>query len=275
MKKKVISFSLCVLFLFGCSLGIRQDEIAIFADAQGETEVFLPVTKTETEPVTQPEADVPAPKTEDSRGEPEHFAAPLSHKIAGVPQICQYPNFPTGCESASAVMALTFAGEEISLSEFVDGCLEKDGHFEMRGGKLYGPDPFCVFAGSPRDATSFGCMAPVIRNAMEKVVAGRRSVLDLTGQELGQLCRDHVAKDRPVMVWVTMAMYDTYPGVSWYLENGEYYQWPANEHCMVLIGYDEESYYFIDPMKGKEVSYSRELVSDRFEKLGKQALVLI
>ena len=40
--------------------------------------------------------------------------------ILSVPVIAQFPEFPTGCESVSAVMALRYYGETISVTEFVN-----------------------------------------------------------------------------------------------------------------------------------------------------------
>ena len=45
---------------------------------------------------------------------------------------------------------------------------------------------------------------------------------------------------------------------------------------MILTGYDEESCYFNDPLDSRgQVSYPHELVSERYNELGKQAVVLL
>jgi len=43
---------------------------------------------------------------------------------------------------------------------------------------------------------------------------------------------------------------------------------------MLLVGYDETHYYFNDPWKGEEVSYPRQLSEQRYETMGRQALVV-
>lgn len=62
---------------------------------------------------------------------------------------------------------------------------------------------------------------------------------------------------------------------SWYLRDGTLFTWPGNEHCLVLTGYDGSYYYFNDPDKGTAVKYAGARVEDRFEKLGKQSLVVL
>ena len=78
----------------------------------------------------------------------------------------------------------------------------------------------------------------------------------------------------PVITWVTISMMDTYPSAKWCFEDGTDFTWPANEHCMLLIGYDGESCYFNDPYVGKTVKYSKELAEKRYDELGKQAVVI-
>ena len=82
--------------------------------------------------------------------------------IKGVPLIHQFPAFPTGCESVSAVMLTQRAGASVTVDSFVDNYLEKSAAFYSKDGKSYGPDPYQYFLGSPRSTASYGCMAPVI-----------------------------------------------------------------------------------------------------------------
>ena len=92
--------------------------------------------------------------------------------------------------------------------------------------------------------------------------------------ELNELCESYISSGIPVITWVTISMLDTYPAEKWRLENRKDFYWPANEHCMLLIGYDGESCYFNDPYVGKTVKYSKELAEKRYDELGKQAVVI-
>ena len=90
-------------------------------------------------------------------------------KLIKVPYIDQTKEWPTGCESVSAVMLLQYLGADISVKQFVEQYLEKEPLVE-RDGRLYGGNPWKVFVGNPADDQSMGCYAPVIKKALERVL---------------------------------------------------------------------------------------------------------
>lgn len=232
------------------------------------------------------------------------------NKLINVPYIDQTKDWPTGCESVSAVMLLQYLGVDISVGRFVEQYLEKEPLFE-RDGKLYGPDPWKVFAGDPADEKSMGCYAPVIKKALEKALlenigtaAGRRAAgrgdgspetsekgrwqwkkdpaafpktVDLTGVSMETLLRDYIDRDIPVIFWASIDLKETYAGPEWILtDSGETFLWRSNEHCMLLVGYDEENYYFNDPWHDHgTIGYERKLVEKRHEEQYGMAVAVI
>ena len=194
--------------------------------------------------------------------------------LEDIPVIAQNPEFPTGCESVSAVIAMRYAGSQLTVGEFVDQYLEKSSDFYTKDGVRYGPDPYTHFIGSPRSQNAFGCMAPVIENAMNRYYQGTKAVVNATGTELSDLCSRYIDRGIPCLVWVSIGMVEPYYTSSWTLPNGETYRWLANEHCMVLAGYDADHYYFSDPYRGALVKYSRQLSNERYTAFGKQALAI-
>ena len=98
--------------------------------------------------------------------------------------------------------------------------------------------------------------------------------MDAYGTSLPDLCATYVAKGVPVILWATISMRETVPQNTWYLADGKRYTWPGNEHCMLLVGYDDTHYYFNDPYAGKTVCYARQLTEDRYAELGRQAVVI-
>ena len=236
--------------------------------------------------VTEPESSTAQTATPSSTAEasvPRNAESSVSESvtltgaknIGNVPIIAQKPEFPTGCESVSAVTVLKYFGFDITVGQFVDEYLPKSNEFYNADGKRYGPSPYEYFIGDPRLDSSYGCMAPVIEKAISGYLGGSDRVKNTTGTSLTQLCRDYIDKDIPVMVWATIAMIEVEPRASWYLRDGTLFTWPGNEHCLVLTGYDGSYYYFNDPDKGTAVKYARARVEDRFEKLGKQSLVVL
>ncbi|MDO4599196.1 MAG: C39 family peptidase [[Ruminococcus] gnavus] len=195
------------------------------------------------------------------------------HKRIEVPYLDQSGAYPTGCESVSAVMLLQYLGYDISVDTFIEQYLEKE-DFEEREGVWYGPDPRTHFCGSPYDEDSFGCYAPVICKALEKILGDVYEVSDRTGTEIDILIREYIDREMPVVFWACINMREPITGPQWKLkETGETFTWISNEHCMLLVGYDEEGYYFNDPYDNNGViRYSKDVVKDRYKAQHMQAV---
>ncbi len=191
-----------------------------------------------------------------------------------VPILHQFPEFPSGCESVSAVMALQYYGENISVTRFVQKHLEMSNNFYYENGKHYGPSPYQYFIGNPASTQSYGCMAPVIEKALISYFGTNNRVKNTTGTSLKDLCRTYIDQGEPVLVWATIGMIETTPGSTWYLKDGTQYVWPNNEHCMVLVGYDDTRYYFNDPYRGMVKSYPHWLCDARYKDLGMQSIAI-
>jgi len=201
-------------------------------------------------------------------------ALPDRHIISDVPLICQFPAYPTGCETVASVMALRYVGEQVSVDTFIDNCLET-GAVYRKNGVLYGPDPYEKFVGDPRSQYSLGCFSPVMEKALKKYLGDDTRVIHTTGQTVDSLCRTYIAQNIPVIVWVSIQMKETGKGNVWYTETGERFRWITNEHCMLLIGFDETQYYFNDPYTGKQLHFEKSLVSRRYDTFGKQSIVVL
>lgn len=198
-------------------------------------------------------------------------------KIINVPYIDQTEEWPTGCESVSAVMLLQFLGIDIMVNEFIEKYLEKK-PFSEKDGKTYGPDPRKYFAGSPYDTESMGCYAPVIEKTLNKVflaVADGTQNTDesmlmkeeyhaknITGMPMEEILCKYIDHDMPVVFWACIDLKEAIIGPEWILDDtGEVFTWKSNEHCMLLVGYDENYYYFNDPWHNHGIiGYEKELV---------------
>lgn len=181
-----------------------------------------------------------------------------------VPYISQHIKYPTGCESVSTVMLLRYLGYPVTVDQFIAEYLEQQA-FEERDGQLYGPSPYQYFCGSPYDENSFGCYAPVICRALEKAAGDRYQIIDETGTSMERLLRNYIDKEMPVIFWACIDMKEPVAGPEWKLaDTGRTFTWISNEHCMLLVGYDKEGYYFNDPYNNNGVlRYDRKLVQDR------------
>lgn len=194
------------------------------------------------------------------------------HKIKA-PYIDQSVKYPTGCESVSTVMLLQYLGYEITVDEFIENNLLKQG-FEEKDGQLYGPDPRKCFVGSPYDPDSYGCYAPVICEALKQTAGEEYDIVNETGARIEDLISRYIDNDMPVIFWACINMREPIQGPCWKLyETGEEFTWISNEHCMLLVGYDNENYYFNDPYENNGViAYPKETVADRYQAQHAQAV---
>jgi uncharacterized protein YvpB len=198
-----------------------------------------------------------------------------TNEFISVPYISQLGEYPTGCEIVSASMLLNYYNYNISVDDFIDNYLDSSFLKEFNG-SLYGPHPNESFVGDPRSIYSYGCYAPVIVNSINKILKGEDFVENTTGSEFNELIENYVDKEIPVLVWVSINMNPTSVGTQWYVKGTrETFQWISNEHCMVLVGYDKDKYYFNDPYEDNGVvGYDKKLVEKRFKELGKQSVVI-
>ena len=187
-------------------------------------------------------------------------------KIIRAPYIDQSIKYPTGCESVSTVMLLQYLGYDISVDDFIADYLEMR-DFEEKQGQLFGADPNLYFCGSPYDKDSFGCYAPVIYKALEKIIGDKYQIVNETNTSLETLIEKYIDKDMPVIFWACINMREPIVGPEWKLfDSEETFTWISNEHCMLLVGYDEEGYYFNDPHENRGlIRYEKELVQKRHE----------
>lgn len=190
------------------------------------------------------------------------------HKMIHVPHISQTVLYPTGCESVSTVMALNHAGIEISVDSFIDDYLDQSSGVPF--------DPNTTFGGDPRSSEGYGCYAPVIKKALDKLLPGKGYYArELSGVSLEALCSEYIDHDIPVIVWTTMDMAPPKKGDSW-TYNGKTIQWISPEHCLLLVGYDEDYYIFNDPQQSEAFTYyHKDSVEAAYKALSSQAIVLL
>ncbi|MBE6562591.1 MAG: hypothetical protein E7660_02520 [Ruminococcaceae bacterium] len=200
--------------------------------------------------------------------------------ILEAPYINQLRDFPNGCESCSTVMALNHVGIDITTEEFIENYLDMSRlPYVNDKGKYVGASPWEYFLGDPRLSTGLCCYAPVIGNALEKFIDPEEyKVTEHYNVPLEDLCRDYITKNIPIIFWGTMYMKEPYlMDWTWQIdgaEDGETFTWVAPMHCLLLVGFDDEYYYFNDPVAGKKVAYTKADTEAAYEGLYKQAVTV-
>lgn len=228
----------------------------------------------------------------------------LPEIMLDVPFIKQNKVAPTGCESASTTMLLQHYGFDISLYEFIENKLDVRPYPEYVDGVRRGCNPWVAFPGNPKSSQGYGCYAPAIVLALQKMeniesftITYGYSVkksskeeytsmegadfVDTSNMTVADLCIEYLANNTPVVFWGggvrrhEHVMYAPTKGTSWYIDDtDEMFTWTAYEHCLVLVGCDSSYYYFNDPLKSKQYKYARASVEESFKAVYSQFVAL-
>jgi uncharacterized protein YvpB len=198
-----------------------------------------------------------------------------------VPSLTQ-DSYPTGCESTSTVMALNYYGIDMTIGEFIDNYLDMES-IVYKNGEMWACDPNVSFVGNPRSSSGFGCYAPVIVKAIDSVLDDNSldsslGAKNLTGLSLRRICNEYVSNGIPVIVWATQNMQPSEEGKTWnVLGTDDTFTWKSKEHCLLLVGYDKDYYYFNDPQHYSDTytKYDRYTVESRYRELGSQAVAIV
>lgn len=188
-----------------------------------------------------------------------------------VTYISQKDRAATGCESVSTVMLLNWLGFDLTVEEFIDKYLDKKP-------MDYGPNPYDEFCGDPYDPDCFGCYAPVIAKALNRVfeteTEPRFTAIDRTGEELFNLVKEYIGeKGMPLITWTTIDLQPVIFGPYWTLHDGTEFMWKSNEHCVLLTGYSEDKYIINDPWNDNGImTVDRELFEKRYSEQDKRAV---
>ncbi len=191
-----------------------------------------------------------------------------------VPYMGQNPAFPTGCEAVSATMLLQFYGYGITPGAFIDGYLPCAPLYTDENDTLCGPDPNYYYVGDPRTPEGYGCYAPVIEKALSVYLGNTKQVENTTGLSLSALCEQYICRGEPVLVWAGINMQPLRAGSGWLLPTGRWFTWLSGEHCLVLIGFDDQNYIFNDPLAGQAITYKKADAEACYAQLGMQSLAL-
>lgn len=282
MKKKIIAMILattCVFSLAGCDSKEKYPYINIYTsmwreDANeisvGDDYELKDYSKEETEDGCTVEINFTskgAKKTTKKENEVVQETDNSYCKLDVTP-VLQLPELPTGCEITSLATVLNYYGYDISKTQLADEYLEC--------GEVGETDPDEKFIGSPYDEHSCGCFSNVIADAAKEFSEKNNcnfKVYNLYGLSLDDLYK-YVESGKPVIIWSTIDLKETYRNITWDID-GKEISWRANEHCMVLIGYNKNNDTCIvsDPLQGIK-EYPRELFNQRYGELDKQAVVI-
>ena len=203
-----------------------------------------------------------------------------SYRIADVPMVLQLPDYRNGCESASLTMLLQYYGYDITLPKVIEKVPIIP--LEYKDGRLYGADPHVAFTGS-MSARGYGIYVEPMVDVLETIISeqkGNHQVKNLTGSSLDDLLT-YVEMGHPIQIWATASLqtYEQSGKQEWYIKtlDGQYTDekviFPVSEHCMVLIGFDEEHVILNNPLQGITV-WDKEAFETAYKDMGSQAIMI-
>ncbi|MBR6029751.1 MAG: SH3 domain-containing protein [Clostridia bacterium] len=180
-------------------------------------------------------------------------------------EFCQYPDYPTGCESVSLYMLLNYYGVEVTVDQIYDLLPMGAQPYDDDEGVRHGANPEREFVGDPRSEYSYGVFNEPIAKVAEQFKPG---VQTKTGASLDEI-KAILATGSPVLAWyVSAPMREIMYRWSWLDENGEMVHWPGGEHAVVICGYNGHSLTYRDPNAGTTVVIDEDTFLKSFHELG-------
>lgn len=211
--------------------------------------------------------------------DPFEKTEPEKSKLIKITPVCQYPDYPSGCEIVATVMNLNYLGFDITNEEFVESFLPIGVAPYKLQGIWYSSDPNESFLGDPYSDKGWGIWAKGLNTAIQRYLDTQEKYATVSytySETLDSLCEKYIEKDIPVLVWVTVNMQEPYERLkSLIIGTEQTFTWIGPNHCMLLVGFDSSGYYFNDPTTGKLEKYSKELSNKAFLGNGSQAVVIL
>lgn len=194
-------------------------------------------------------------------------------KFIDVPYMNQN-DYPTGCESVSSVMLLKAFGINISVDEFLDHVPKQP--VKIGNNVNEGPDPLNIFPGDPKTGHGFGCYSPCIANTINSFKFPGILAEASSSKSLNYLCENYINEGFPCLIWATMNMVPTRKTITWKIYNTDkYYTWLGNEHCLLLVGYNNDCYFFNDPYNNNgKIAFKKETVEKRYNEQNCHSVVI-
>ena len=160
-----------------------------------------------------------------------------------VKNIMQKPLLPNGCEVVSLAIALNYAGYTVDPLILYEEYMPKSPY---KSG-----DPWISYVGDAQNI-GLGCYAPCVvatGNAYLDYVSSSKRVFDISGNSFSYY-KALVDRGIPVIMWGTIGM-NKKSSVCW-TDNidGKIVKWHTYSHCLVLVGYTDDTYIFCDPLVG-------------------------
>lgn len=187
--------------------------------------------------------------------------------------ICQLPELYNGCEITSLTMLLNYKGVDMSKMELASN-MSKDATPLIRdnyGNIISWGNPDVGFVGDVTGndvgyAINPGPLVPLVNKFYEG------GAVNLTGSGVNDLM-EALDKGNPVMVWISGSFVLPVQYECWTDSQGQEVKGTFNSHTVLLTGYDDNNFYYNDPLTGyKDASVSIDTFETVWKEMGRKAL---
>ncbi|RAS93376.1 hypothetical protein A6E21_19075 [Bacillus cereus] len=188
--------------------------------------------------------------------------------LSNVPFIQQLPELDRGCEVTSLAMMLQYAGITVDKMKLANEIKKVD---FMNDGVRGNPNEGFVGNIYTFSESGYGVYHGPLFQLAKKYLPNK--AVDLTGKSIEEMYNSVKAGQPVVMITnATFAPLDEDEFTTWETNSGDV-SITYNEHCVVLIGYDQESVYIRDPLKDSlDVKVPREKFEQAWVQMGSQAI---
>jgi len=184
-------------------------------------------------------------------------------------EFCQYGDYPTGCESVSLYILLSYYGVEVTIDRIIDLLPMGAQPYDAPDGVRYGANPEREFVGDPRSDISYGVFNGPVAQVAEQIKPGVKTKTGATIEEIKAI----MDTGNPVMAWyVSSPMRPIMYRWSWVDDRGEMVYWPGGEHAVVICGYDDTTLVYRDPNSGTTVEIDYDTFEKSFTEMGGRIL---
>ncbi|MCW1242087.1 MULTISPECIES: C39 family peptidase [Bacillus] len=188
--------------------------------------------------------------------------------LSNVPLIQQLPELDRGCEVTSLAMMLQYAGITVDKMKLANEIKKVD---FMNDGVRGNPNEGFVGNIYTFSESGYGVYHGPLFQLTKKYLPNK--AVDLTGKSIEELYKSVKAGQPVVMITnATFAPLDEDEFTTWETNSGDV-SITYNEHCVVLIGYDEEFVYIRDPLEDSlDVKVPRGKFEKAWMQMGSQAI---
>lgn len=191
-----------------------------------------------------------------------------------VPTIKQYPELPRGCEVTALAMLLENQNYNTTKMQLAKEIKKNPARYKIQNGEIHFGNPHYGFVGDiyTRKNPGLGVyVEPIIDLAYK--YAGT-NVINLTNQKELEIM---FALSDGLPVWIiTNTTYEKLPKSAfetWHTPQGKI-KITYKEHSVVITGYDNQYYYFNDPLDGKKKKAPKASFIEAWKQMGSQAITI-